>query len=39
MRKRMFIISILVLLLALPAAVYAQVTAPQEVAEAVRRQN
>ena len=34
MRTRMIIISILVLLLALPAAVYAQVTAPQEVAEA-----
>ena len=34
MGTRMIIISILVLLLALPAAVYAQVTAPQEVADA-----
>ena len=34
MRTRLIIISILVLLLALPAAVYAQVTAPQEVAVA-----
>ena len=34
MRKHMFIIAILVLLLALPAAVFAQVTVPQEVAEA-----
>jgi len=33
MRKRMFIISLLVLLLALPAAVFAQLT-PQEVGEA-----
>jgi hypothetical protein len=34
MRTRMIIISILILLLAIPAAVYAQVTAPQEVADA-----